>query len=410
MRIQLTAFFLCASAGVASANGYVINEHDAQATGRGNASTATDGSPSSIVYNIGGLAVGKGTQVRIGAALVVAKGSFTPEGSTSTTDTTSGPAVLPQLYIGSRVHDMVAVGVGVSAPFGLAVQWPDDAPTNDVVHKVSLQTVFITPSVGINLHKYVPGLTLGGGVDIVPSAVELQQDIMFGADKGTAHVSGSGTGIGGRFGLMYRPKALDKLSLGAMWRSKVKIDYAGKADFDAPDPYRSQLPPDGDAATSLTLPQSIVGGAAYRPTKDVEIELDAVWMQWSSFKSLTLELPGDTTQSIPQDWQNKTSIRFGAEYGLPKQHAAIRAGYTYDPTPVPANRVSVELPDANRQVVTIGGSNDVKPNYAVHLGLLAVLPTSRHTDDSDPYLPKYKGTYDISALVATLTLAGRFGK
>ncbi|HEU4727843.1 MAG TPA: hypothetical protein VFT22_08150 [Kofleriaceae bacterium] len=51
-----------------------------------------------------------------------------------------------------------------------------------------------------------------------------------------------------------------------MWRSEVREDFAGKVDFDVAAPYRSQLPPDGDMSVSITLPQSVSIGAAYRPT------------------------------------------------------------------------------------------------------------------------------------------------
>ena len=263
----LVPVLLCASSGVASANGYVINEHDAQDTGRANATTATNTTASSIVYNIGGLAVGEGTQIRVGGALIMANGSFTPTGSSTTTDTDAGPAVLPQLYVSSRITKLISVGLGVHAPFGLAISWPDNAPTNDVVHDVALTTVFITPSVGVNLQQYVPGLSLGAGLDLVPGSVDLKQDIYFGTDKGTAHIAGDGFGIGGRIGAMYHPAKLPKLSIGAMWRSKVKMDFTGTGDFDAPAPYRSQLPPDGDASTTITLPQSVLGGVASRPVE-----------------------------------------------------------------------------------------------------------------------------------------------
>ena len=41
------------------------------------------------------------------------------------TTTDSSPVVVPAIYVTSRVHDMVAVGIGLHLPFGLAMSWPD---------------------------------------------------------------------------------------------------------------------------------------------------------------------------------------------------------------------------------------------------------------------------------------------
>ena len=57
MRNQTIILVLAAGSGVASANGFVVNEHDARATGRADASAASDTGPSSIYYSPGGVAV-----------------------------------------------------------------------------------------------------------------------------------------------------------------------------------------------------------------------------------------------------------------------------------------------------------------------------------------------------------------
>ena len=185
-----------------------------------------------------------------------------PSGAKTESDTpTQG---VPGIFLSSRVHPMVAVGIGFYTPFGLAVSWPDSSPQNDVIHEEALHTFFITPSVGVNLGSFVPGLSAGIGLDLVPATVDLKQDVYFGTDRGTAHLGGTAFGVGGRIGVMYRPTSQPALSLGAMYRTQVKEDFSGTGDFDAPAPYRGQLPPDGDVKTSITLPQQVSVGAAYK--------------------------------------------------------------------------------------------------------------------------------------------------
>ena len=214
------ALGLGALAGTASANGFYINEHDAKVTGRAGAVTATVDGPSSVIFNPGGIALSEGTNIAVSASLIAAKGSyFDASNNDERTDTDSSPAVLPSIFVTSRLNDMVAVGVGFHLPFGLALSWPDQHTQADVLQDQALRTYFITPAVGLNLNKFVPGLSIGGGLDLVPATVELERAIVFGDTRGTADLGGDAFGIGGRAGVQYQPAALKQLRIGAMWRS-----------------------------------------------------------------------------------------------------------------------------------------------------------------------------------------------
>jgi len=306
------------------------------------------------------------------------------------------------------VNEMVAVGLGLHFPFGLAVSWPTGHPQADLIMDQDLKTYFITPSFGINLDKQVPGLSIGGGVDIVPATVRLQRAVIFADTVGTAMLGGDAVGFGGRAGVMYRPPSVKGLKLGAMWRSDVKLDFSGKGDFDIAAPYRAQLPPDGDISTSITLPQAVTGGIAYSPLPELEFEFDAVWTNWSKFKELRIELPGGVETVMPENYKNTTTLRFGGEYTFTKYKAALRAGFIYDPTPIPTTTLTAQLPDANRKNVTIGGSY-YWSNYGAHLGLLWVTPGERETSNA-LYMPVFKANYGIEALVASAMVSGSFGK
>lgn len=406
--LSKTLFLLACAGGVASANGFYLNEHDAKVTGRGGTATATDTDPSSIVYNVGGLAVGEGTAISLGASLIAAQATYNAPDNTST-DTNSSPAVLPNFAVSHRINDMFAAGVSFHLPFGLAVSWPDSSPQADVVTKQALRTYFITPAVGVNLDKQVPGLSIGAGLDLVPSTVQLEQNVYFGSAQGSAVLGGDAFGIGGRVGLMYRPAALkNKLSVGVSWRSQIDLDFEGTGDFDMAPPYRGQLPPDGDISTTLHVPQSVSAGVAYRPMDQLELELNATWIDWSAFDTIDITLPDGSHNVQPQDYTDTVTLRLGGEYKLPEQKLSLRAGYAYDPTPVPDTTLSARLPDINRHVVSAGGTYKVTKNVDAHLAALWVLPGSNEASNDDMYMPLYKGTYDVTAFVASLGLLGRF--
>lgn len=391
------------SSGLASANAFNINEHDAAVTGRGGATAASNTTPSSIVFNPGGLAVAEGTNFTIGSSLYLAEGSYEPTGGDKTT-TDSKPSVVPSLYLTSRVHDMIAVGIGLHLPFGLAVSWPDAHPQQAVIQDQTLRTFFITPAVGINLDKQIPGLSIGGGIDIVPATVQLERAVIFGDAEGTAVLGGKATGIGGRAGIMYHNGGLH---LGVMYRSQVKLDFEGTGDFDIADPYRAQLPADGDISTSITLPQSVWGGIGYQASNHLELEYNAVWINWNKFEELRISLPGGVDTVQPQNYKNTVSHRLGLEYKW--ETAALRAGFVYDPTPIPSSTLSAQLPDIDRKNITLGGSKKFGSSWAGHLGFLWVTPGERDTNSSNPYTPQFKARYGVQAFVASLSISGTFG-
>lgn len=416
--LKQSLFMVACLGGVASGNAFNINEHDAKVTGRGGASAASNTDASSVIFNPGGIPVSEGTQVAIGASLYIANGSYEPQAGGAKTETDSSPSVVPQFYLTSRVHDMIAVGIGFHLPFGLAVSWPENHTQEGVIQDQTLRTYFITPSVGVNLHKQVPGLSVGGGIDLVPATVELERAINFGDAEGTAVLGGDAFGVGGRIGVMYNPPSLKALKLGLMYRSKVKLDFDGTGDFDIAQPYRAQLPPDGDITTSITLPQSIAGGVAYSPVENLELEVNVVWINWAqAWKNdeLRIDLAGTDAMgepnftAAPQKYNNTTTFRLGGEYALLEGKAAVRAGFIYDPTPISNETLTAQLPDIDRKNITLGGSYYFTPQYAAHLGLLWVTPGERDTSD-EQYMPIFKGTYGVSAFVTSVTLSGAFGK
>ena len=410
MRSFTSLFIVCGLGGVASANAFAVAEQGAEDTGRGNATVATESGPSSIFYNPAGMALDDGLNVELGTSVVWLHGGYKPTGATSSIDTNSPVQPVPTAFVSARIHEMVAVGIGFTVPFGAKISYDANAPTTDVLKDQTLRTYFISPVVALNLYKYVPGLSIGGGIDIVPATVEINQDVVFGDTKGTGHLGGSATGIGGRAGVMYAPPALPQLSLGVMWRSQVKEDFTGTGNFSIAQPYRSQLPADGDISTSITLPMAITGGVAVRPIPQLELEADVIWMNWSKFDVLDVTAQtfgGGTTHIVTQEqYKDTTSVRVGAEYQLPDLGLSLRAGYIYDPTPIKPAYVSVALPDADRNDLTLGASYDLG-DYKINASALLVLPTSQQTETGGAN-DAHQGKYDVSGFVASLSVQGHF--
>jgi long-chain fatty acid transport protein len=397
----------------AHAGGFGLNEFDAQAVGRGEASAASNVEASSIFYNVGGLAVAPGASVMITGTLIAPNESFTPDGSTTKTDSTVNPQPVPGVFLSYRINKLIAAGVGFYTPYAFAVDWPSTSPQANVVESATLRSFYVTPAVGLNLGDFVPGLSVGAGLDIAPATIELQQAIYFGQDPpGSGHLGATATGVGGRVGAMYRPASLPRLAIGVTWHSNVFEKFSGTGNFESLPQYRQDLPGNGDVSTTLNLPQSFTGGVAYRPTDRLELEADVVWTEWSKLKDFDVVVPmppsqaGTMTLTTPLNLQNTTSARVGVEYAMPNIGVNVRAGYVYDPSPVPTTTLSTLLPDVDRNEACLGASKWFG-KYAVHLGLLYIVPTKRETS-TQLYMPVNKADFDVSAFMASLSVTGRW--
>jgi long-chain fatty acid transport protein len=387
----------------ALASGFHIDEQDARATGRAGAVVASTNNASAIYYNPAGIADLHGVHVDAGGALVRPYAEFTSSLDGSTTEVNAENVVIPQAFVSWRASELASLGIGVYAPFGLRLDWPESSPGRTNIRQADLRTFFIAPTAGFNLSKWVPGLSLGAGVDLVPASVRLDRDILFGSDVATVDIDGSAFGVGGRVGISYRPPKLSAFAFGLSYRSPVSLDFSGEADFDAPVAYRGALPPDGDVDTSVTLPQTVNAGIAVAPVEALEVELDVNWRGWSSYDELRADLPGGAVERQPKDWHNSFTLRLGGEYTIVQRYS-VRAGVIWDQAPVPSNRLDFQVPDADRVDLTLGFGAKVTDQLSVDLGALWVLPQERLTSMSDPLEPPTKGQFDINVFVIALSV------
>jgi long-chain fatty acid transport protein len=394
-------------AGVASAGGYHIDEQDARATGRAGAVTANPGNASAIYYNPGGVGTLEGIGIEAGASLVSTSATFTSAVNGAETDADTKVHLLPQGYVTYRLSDLFAFGVGFNSPFGLALRWPDTSPGRQEVRDIELRSYFIMPVVAMNLSRWVPGLAIGGGVDLVPASVRLERDILFGTQVATVALSGTAFGVGARGGVVYRPPAIDFLAFGVTYRSPVKLNIDGDVNFTASPALRNQLPPDGTAKTSVTLPQQLNFGAAINFLPEWELELDVDWTGWSTFESLNIELPAGQTSVSPKNWHDTVAIRVGTEATIAGMWFG-RLGVAWDRTPVPPTTLDFELPDANRVDFFVGAGAAFSRLFHADVGAVFIPTAHQTTSTEDPFQPPVKGKFDVSAFVLNASVGFNF--
>jgi len=413
-KVFLTAFlFLITSMTLA---GQDIYEAGVRANGMLGAYTALANDASSIFYNPAGLAKANGIEVIGGATFISPRTTF------RNTTTELGPYgleqemdkqtfTIPNFYGSYQIQEGLTAGLGVYVPFGLGTRWDDDWIGRASSIEANIETVFINPAIGYTLPDFGIGdIHIGAGLTILASgSVQQRRAITTFVPEGEFNLEGTldSPGYGYNIGLKYEP--VDLITFGFTYRSGVKAEFSGDAEFtNTPD----ELFTNTGGSTSIDLPASFVGAIAVHPSEQLTVEFDYVWWGWSSFDALVinfdeamlgldpqLEQPQDQTTNI-RDYKDVYQLRLGSEYrdafvdGL-----TLRAGFTYDKTPIREVRVDPTLPEADRIQWALGVSYTVLPELTIDAGYIHIRANERTIEDPEADL---RGVYNTLAYLPSI--------
>jgi len=354
---------LLLSASTSFAAGFRLPETGNKANAMGFAFTAQADNPSAIYYNPAGLTQLERNNIALGATYTNLPGAeftgATPlTGGATVSETQEDLSfVLPNLYYTHTSKERgIAFGVGVFAPFGLGQEYqnPNTSIFRNQVTKVEIQTIVINPTIAFDINEAV---SVGFGVDFLYGKVKFKTTPVLAVSpvlvQFKTNLEGDGTAWGYNGGILLKPTK--NLKIGANFRSPYNLEIKD-ADFTASDNTFPVPLPMGTtkAFGTLKLPATAAVGVSYTYER-FTIEADADWTFWSSFQELKI-----TNASVPQynvnrvqNWNDVCAFRVGMEYRVTDPFA-LRAGFSYDPTPVPAETLSPLLPDADRLYYTLG--------------------------------------------------------
>jgi long-chain fatty acid transport protein len=357
--VKLLAFGLWSlSAWHAAANGFGLADQDAFATGRGDAVVATADNPSAIYYNPAGITQLTGNNFRSGLNSIYYQPSFQPPSGRPNSGRTYYEsdkfAYLPQLfYTYTAKSAPLSFGLGVYAPYGGSMSWPEDTGFRSVAISGSLKYITINPVVAV---KLLPSLSVGGGAMVNYGKISMLQDLRPLPTPLTNffNFSGSGWSVGYNAGVLWQPHPV--ISFGATFRSSARLNFQGKTDFEQqpilPKASRS-------ASAEFTFPLTTVCGVSVRPTPKWNFEFDANYTGWNSFETVTIQQttppPFPVQQNIPVNlnWQGSWMYQFGAtRYFDNGWH--VSGGYVYNENSVPDENYSPLAADLNRDFFSLG--------------------------------------------------------
>ena len=324
--------------------GFRIPNQDAEAIARGNAFVATANNPSAIYYNPAGIVQLEGDQVRFGAHVLTIESTYKSPGFGEVGSDT-GPQPVPQLYyVHAPKDERYAWGLGVYAPFGLALEWPDRAPFLTAGRKGELLYATVNPVFAWEMFE---NLDVAFGPTINRADLNLKQSFP-AVPGGEFEFDGDDTQLGFTLGLMWRP--VEKWSVGLSYFSATSMEFKG---------YTRVTPVVGKTYSSATMefPDFIKAGIAYQPNPRWNIEIGIDWTDWdgldTAFIDHSLPLPLPDPIPFPLNWQSSFLVHAGVSRYFESGYW-LAGGYFFSENSTSDRNFNPLVPDTNLHVGSLG--------------------------------------------------------
>jgi len=402
------------------ANGMRLASQDGFATARGEAFVATADNPSAIYYNPAGITQLEGNNVRAGIYGIYLDPAFRPPSGAANSGNTyhieNKLAAAPNFFCTHSPQRLpLSFGLGVYAPFGGNVSWPQDTGFRAVALKSSLQYVTINPVIALKLS---PNLSIGGGVTVNYGNIHLEQGLLRNyQDLYTNYFRfrGDGWSVGYNLGLLWQPH--EKVSIGASFRSTATFTMTGHTDFE--QEFIIQ-PTRRSAQADFQFPLTAVFGISYRPAPKWNLEFDADYTDWSSFGTTTIHQappappwPVQPDIDVILNWQVSWMYKFGVTRQLANGWH-VSAGYVYNENSVPDDYYTPLVADLDRHFFSIGAGRKGKKldfDVAYQFGYGPARTVTGSTPSSTPGQISGQtadGTYDFISHALLVTVGWHF--
>jgi long-chain fatty acid transport protein len=326
--------------GSAYALGVRIPNQDPAAIARGNAFAATADNPSAMYYNPAGITQLEGQNVQIGSLFYLNIYAEYESPSGSKTENEHEIIPVPELHYTYQLKGTpLSFGLGVFAPFGLSMKWPNDAPFATAGLEGQLTYVTAHPVVALKVSET---LSIAAGPTFNASELEVRQGIL-NFPGARLKFKGDDVGFGGNVGILWQPWR--EWSFGLTYKSPVRLNYDGTATLRPSPPLKSF-----SSSATLDFPQIIAGGVSFRPNRNWNFEFDVDWTDWHTADALAI----DKLPTRPLDWHSSFFYEVGATRYLSHGYF-VSAGYFFSGASTSERYYIPSVPDTDLHVASLGG-------------------------------------------------------
>lgn len=326
------ALLLVAFSGAASAAAFQLLEQNASGLGNAYAgSAAVADNASTVFFNPAGMTqLGNGIQLSVGVAGVGPSYEFRDQAGVKSGGDAGGWAAVPNAYLSGQLTKDLFLGLGISAPFGLATEYDAGWVGASTAIKSEIKTINVNPSVAYRVSDKV---SLGFGLNYQKIDAELTNSAL--------RLKGDDSSWGWNAGALFTLSPA--MRVGVSYRSAVKYTLSGNASGALNGPINADV----------KLPDTFTLSVWQQVSDRWEAMGDLSYTRWNSVRSLNvtgLALPVSETFNYENSWR----FAWGAGYKATDK-AKLKFGIAFDRTPVRDEYRTARVPDNNRLWLSLGG-------------------------------------------------------
>ena len=350
--------------------------YDARVTGMGGQAVAFIDNAAAIFHNPAGLdGIDRiGATVAVNNLLVNLRAPFSGPGS----EQDSGLQYAPFMFIGGgyRIHPRLVLGIGAYIATGYGGGYDDVArigtgdPETDFMPEepVDEQVFLVVGELAIPLSVRInERLQLGLAVRLPYGRLEVSshQEILPRLYRNAKQsVQGFGRVPGVLIGFQAEP--VDGFLLGAVYRSKIRIDMDGTTKVNILGGGRPSVL---DTSTEWYVPHMVRLGAAWRGLDDRLLLSAEFRLQFhdEANNDQTFDVKGFDDITAPFDWKNVMLYSVGAEY-FAHEKVPLRLGFSLGNAATPSSTLTPFTPPPGWQWAISGGFGVWAGPYRFDLG------------------------------------------
>ena len=359
-------------------------------------------------------------------------------------------AYVPNAYFAIPMGRL-ALGLGISAPFGLKTEYDSDWIGRYQAIKSDVKTLNLNPSIafkvndmfsigaGLNYQKIDAELTnavnltgvLGSAIaaGAIPAALAPS---IFGASLGladaTARVKGDDTAYGWNLGVLVN--LAPGTRIGASYRSAIKYTIEGDISFNVPTvavtstatgaiaqvlgalTQPGQRLASGPVKADLKTPDSFSVSLAHDLNSQLQLLADVSWTGWRNIPKLEfVRTNGTVLNSVEYNWKDTWRYSLGANYKL-NDRLLLRGGIAYDQSPMDTAHRTPRLPDGDRTWLSLGARYMILPSTALDFGYTHIFikapKIDNRNDGSTAGFGLVDGTYSANVNIVSVGLSHTF--
>lgn len=372
------------------AGGYMIPHQTARGLGLSNAMTAGVNDPSAVYYNPAALSEADGNNLLINGSYISVINSVENSGKKAVNkhDDNFFSTFFANYHLPGTDFTF---GLGSYVPFGVGTTYDRDF-TRFAAERTELKTLYVTPALSWHPSKF---FSLGAGFSFVHSSALLSRGLCFdavtgcsppaGLLEGRVRITDTANAFTYNLGVLLKPT--DNVKVGFSYRARADLRF-DNADVKlggafTPSTVKANVHP-------VPLPPVINAGVFWQIDPSWGVEFVYEYTRWSEFKNLSatfsptplllgvVPLPGF---SLPQDWQNTSTLRFGSFYRL-NQNWELRGGLGLEETPIPNRTLNPAIPGAD--LLTLNAGVGYKWNkLTIDLGYQAAFYKNRKVSNAE---------------------------